>query len=41
MSFTRHLRGLFWYILSMLAVLSPVLALITVAVLFASIPGNR
>jgi len=39
--FTRRLRGLLWYIVSMLAVLSPILVVIVVAVLFAPVLGNR
>lgn len=41
MSFTRRFRGLLWYIVSMLAVLSPILVVIVVAVLFAPVLGNR
>ena len=37
----RRLRGLAWYTLSMLAVLSPVVVLVVLAVLFAPILGIR
>jgi len=40
-SFARRFRGLLWYIVSMLAVLSPILVVIVVAVLFAPVLGNR